>query len=259
MIRSSRAIGGLVGILLGFAALAGYIFFRMFQVQQISLDWIRQEVISNALFYIYITTTIPVVFAVFGFILGHLRDKVFSQKSDLERLAVRLKHQSMTDDVTGLYNHRHILVEIEREVERANRYGRILSGMMIDIDDFKKVNDQYGHLSGDLLLREVAQLLEQSIRKVDILGRYGGDEFLVILPESTFEAAKVVAERVQRNFQGHVFSTKEGPLSITVSIGLFSFQDLKKIDRETFIEKADQALLRAKQLGKNTVFAEQGE
>ncbi len=164
----------------------------------------------------------------------------------------------MTDDLTGLYNHRHILVEIDREVERANRYGRTLSGMMIDIDDFKKVNDEYGHLAGDELLIQMADVLERNARKVDILGRYAGDEFFVILPETELEAGRIVADRIQRNVGATAFRYKGIPMAVTVSIGLFSFPAHQKFNIDTFINQAAQMLLGAKRAGKNQVFAGRG-
>lgn len=164
-----------------------------------------------------------------------------------------LQTQSRTDDLTGQYNRRHILVELEREVERALRYGRRLSGMMVDIDDFKKINDQYGHTVGDRVLRAFAGVLERSIRKVDILGRYGGDEFLVILPEATVDVAKLVAKRIQRNLSDYQRNVLGELSPFTASMGLLSFEDIKKADQTIFIEKIDQALLKAKRGGKNTL------
>ena len=164
-----------------------------------------------------------------------------------------LETQSRTDDLTGQYNRRHILVELEKEVERALRYGRRLSGMMVDVDDFKKINDQYGHLMGDRVIKAFAGVLERSIRRIDILGRWGGDEFLVILPESTVDVARLVAQRIQKNLSDYQRNVL-GELSLfTASIGLLSFGDIKEVDKTIFIEKIDQALLRAKRAGKNRI------
>ena len=168
-----------VGILIGLGAPVAHIFLDMLETHQSVGVCFLKELEDHGFL---LSLASPFVTGVFGFILGFLEDKALLQKTTLERMSAQLERQSMTDDITGLYNHRHILVEIDREVERANRYGRMLSGMMIDIDNFKKVNDQHGHLVGDALLREFADVLQRSIRKVDILGRYGGDEFFVILP-----------------------------------------------------------------------------
>ncbi len=183
-------------------------------------------------------------------------DRLREAFEELSRRSKELEAQSRTDDLTGQYNRRHILVELEKEVERAVRYERHLSGMMIDIDDFKSVNDRYGHLAGDQVLREIAQILEQNLRKIDILGRYGGDEFLVILPEAPPDTAKVVAERVRENVAAHSFRVEGAILHMTVSIGLISFADVQEIDQRTFIEQVDQAMLNAKHSGKNQVSIE---
>ena len=239
-----------LGFLLGLGAPATHVFLQMMH-QHGGLEVSLLHEFHDHGFLISLITPFPFTF--FGLLLGILEDRVVSQKISLQRMAIQLERQSMTDDLTGLYNHRHILMEVDREVERANRYGRLVSGMMIDVDDFKKVNDQCGHLAGDIVLREVAEVLLSSIRKVDILGRYGGDEFLVILPETTGEASRVVAERIQRNIRQHSFRVKEIPLSLTVSIGLFSFPPSQKLDTFTFIDRADQVMLQAKKSGKNAI------
>lgn len=164
-----------------------------------------------------------------------------------------LEKQSRTDDLTGLYNRRHIFIELEREVERASRYQRPLSGMMIDIDDFKKINDTYGHLTGDRLVRTFARLLESSVRAIDILGRYGGDEFLLILPETPLETARKVAERIRLNVIRYHRDVMGELGSLSVSIGLVEFDERCRSDRNLFLERIDAVLLSAKRAGKNQV------
>lgn len=167
-----------------------------------------------------------------------------------------MEHQSITDDITGLYNHRHILLEVDKEIERAKRYGRFLSGMMIDVDNFKEINDVYGHLVGDSVLSEVSQVIQQNIRKIDIPGRFGGDEFLIILPETALMAARILGERILIMINKHSFKTARDYLQVSVSIGVFFIQDGKDYDRAIFIEKMDFAMTKAKRLGKNRVHAE---
>ncbi len=164
-----------------------------------------------------------------------------------------LEKQSRTDDLTGIYNRRHIFVELERESERAVRYKRSLSGMMIDVDDFKKINDYYGHLTGDRVLRTFARILEDSIRTIDILGRYGGDEFLVILPETKIEEARIVAERFQKNLRDYQENILGEFGILTASIGLVTFDESCRGDKTIFLEKIDKVLLAAKCAGKNTI------
>lgn len=171
----------------------------------------------------------------------------------LQQHSKEFEKQSMTDDLTGIHNRRHILIELEREVERARRYGRRLSGMMIDIDNFKKINDRYGHLIGDRIIRAFALVLRQSVRKIDILGRYGGDEFLVILPETNLEGAETIAARIQRNLLEYEHNIVADLSPLTASIGLISFEKVGDTSIVAFIDKVDQALLHAKRAGKNEI------
>ncbi len=252
--NSYRKLGGMIGVLLGFGAPLGSLFVRMLFDGRVGFGGIAEELSRNTYYYIYMALAMPVVFGLFGYYLGRLNDKIASQKISAEKLNVLLESESMTDDTTGLYNHRHILVEVERETERARRYGHILSGMMIDIDDFKKINDSYGHLAGDRILREVADVLDSNIRKVDIIGRYGGDEFLAILPEAAVESATVVAERLLASVRNYPFKINDNLLPLTISIGIGSFENTKTLDRDTFIERADKAMFDAKSAGRNRIF-----
>ncbi len=178
------------------------------------------------------------------------------RKQNEERTARSLKafeHQSRTDDLTGQYNRRHIFVEFEKEVERAKRYTRKLSGMMVDIDDFKLINDRYGHLIGDRVIKAFATVISKSIRKIDILGRYGGDEFLVLLPEATLDMANLVAKRIQKNLEEYQRNVLADLGKLTASIGLISFDAIQDPNQAAFIERIDCAMRKSKQAGKNTI------
>ena len=240
---------------MGTGAPMGSLLFRMIVAGDFRFSWIEAEITDHFYYYAYMGLLTPLAFGIFGSYLGGLNQKIHVQKESLENVMNILETQSMTDDVTGLYNHRHLLEEIEKEVERSKRYRRTLSGMMVDLDGFKEINDQYGHLTGDYVLRETANVLNESIRKIDILGRYGGDEFVIILPEAPLAAARTVAERVLQNIRQHRFHTKKGYISLTVSVGLFSFENTEDLDKTQFIEKIDQAMFEAKKLGKNRMFA----
>lgn len=252
--KSYKSLLALVGVVLGFGAPVGSILFRGLMVGRHS-HWLANEIHVHSFYYLYMSLATPLIFAAFGLSLGYLIDRFFSQKEYLEELNNQLKAQSMMDDLTGQYNRRHILIEIEKEIERARRYNHTLAGLMIDVDDFKKFNDRFGHLVGDYVLREASAVFLQSIRKIDVIGRYGGDEFLIILPESSQETATTVAHRIQKNIAKHEFLYHKKALKVSVSIGLFFFEDLKEMDVTGFIEKIDKALRRAKTLGKNRVFS----
>jgi diguanylate cyclase (GGDEF)-like protein len=243
----------MIGVLLGLGAPIGSILLRVAYSYPRSFQLISDELNRNGYFYTYMAVATPVFFGLFGLAVGYLLDEMSRQKKTLENLNVLLKHQAVTDDLTGLYNRRHILSELEKELERASRYKHPFSGMMIDIDHFKDINDRYGHLTGDRLLREVASVLAMSIRKIDIVGRYGGDEFLVLLPEAGTEAARTVAMRIQKALSQYAFRANGSLAALFVSIGLTTLDAAQETDATAFVEHADVLLLSAKRAGKNRV------
>ncbi len=203
--------------------------------------------------FAYLTLFIPALFAIFGFLLGYLMDKLSEQKKTLENINSSLKEQSILDELTGQYNRRHILQELDKELDRARRYKHTLAGIMIDVDDFKKINDRHGHLFGDHILKEVTKIFDHCVRTIDILGRYGGDEFIILLPEATPDTAGVVAERIKNAIHKHAFEVKKKKFKVTVSVGAQYFHDLTDMSRVDFIDKIDQALYKAKAAGKDRV------
>ncbi len=159
---------------------------------------------------------------------------------------------AITDGLTGLYTRRYFFERFDEELERSRRHGFKFSFLMIDIDDFKKCNDTYGHLVGDVVLKETAHIAKGSTREIDLVGRYGGEEFSIILPETDRTGALLVAERIRRKIEENVFKAYDEKLKITASIGLAVYpEDAQEIQNLT--EKADRALYKAKDSGKNIV------
>lgn len=172
------------------------------------------------------------------------QDELKNKNSVLEVLSIR-------DELTVLYNRRYVLKRLDEEIERAKRYNRVFSCMMIDIDYFKKINDTYGHSGGDIVLRHMGNMLRKNLRTVDIASRYGGEEFLLILPETDLKGAKAVAEKL-RNI---VFNTElpEGlpeNFRFTISLGI-AIYPYDAESRERLINAADEALYTAKGVGRN--------
>lgn len=167
------------------------------------------------------------------------------------------KQMSVTDPLTRLFNRRHFEVEFEREYKRANRYKNNLSIAIIDIDYFKKINDTYGHLCGDYVLKEIAYLMNKNFRQTDTIFRYGGEEFVVILTETPKETAHIPMERLRKLVENHTFRFKGQEIKVTISVGINS-----KTDYESafdMLEDADKALYEAKKSGRNrVVFAKNG-
>jgi diguanylate cyclase (GGDEF)-like protein len=168
------------------------------------------------------------------------------------RLIADLQQLATTDDVTGLYNRRHFLEVAGREIGRAQRYGRPLAAVLFDIDHFKQFNDSYGHATGDEVLRAVAARCRQALRDVDLLARYGGEELVVLLPESTVDDAARVAERLRVGVADSPIYTRCGPLNVTISLGVAALTpDCAGV--AALVDRADAAMYRAKQAGRNRV------
>jgi diguanylate cyclase (GGDEF)-like protein len=167
----------------------------------------------------------------------------------------RLERMANTDPLTGINNHGYLYRRLGEEVERALRYGSDLSCIMIDIDRFKAVNDRYGHLKGDQVLRDIAYIVQRSIRKIDIGARYGGEEFVVLLPETSLEGGMQQAERIRREVKAHYFDAIDGG-RVTVSCGVACLSRPASAEDERYtpdrlIGAADNALYAAKRAGRD--------
>ncbi len=166
----------------------------------------------------------------------------------------KLLKLSVTDDRTNLLNDRYLKRRLSEEFKRAQRYGAPLSVMMLDLDHFKQVNDKYGHDCGDKVLAEFGSLIMQNAREIDIVGRFGGEEFLMILPNTDGIRAAIVAERVRKATEEHVYRYKEFLVRVTVSAGLASIPANREVHTEAdLVKAADDALYRAKQVSRNKV------
>jgi diguanylate cyclase (GGDEF)-like protein len=177
---------------------------------------------------------------------------VLNDVTEHKALAERLDCLARTDSLTGVNNRRHFLELAEREYARALRYARALSVLVIDIDHFKLVNDTYGHAAGDELLTALAHAMSETLRSVDTLGRIGGEEFAIVLPETVGDQAVLAAERIRVSVARSVVSTGVGPVCATVSIGVAALEDSDR-SLDDLLGRADGALYRAKALGRNRV------
>jgi diguanylate cyclase (GGDEF)-like protein len=166
---------------------------------------------------------------------------------DVQELAI-------TDSLTQVTNRRYYLERIKEEMERSKKFNYKFCCLMIDIDYFKNYNDRYGHIVGDAILRELSRTIQENIRQIDLIGRYGGEEFSIILSETDKEAAKFAAERIRQAIETKRIRAYDEELKITVSIGISTYPDDGK-DIETLIDRADSALYRAKETGRNRICA----
>jgi diguanylate cyclase (GGDEF)-like protein len=173
---------------------------------------------------------------------------------DNARLHRMVERQALVDGLTGLANRRHLDQELVSNLARAERAGGSVSLILGDLDDFKRVNDRYGHACGDIVLREFAALMNDVVREGDTAGRWGGEEFALLLPDTPVDGAQRVAERLRQALEEQVILSPEGePLHVTVSLGVAAYPDLE--GRAELVAAADEALYRAKREGKNRVVA----
>jgi len=171
---------------------------------------------------------------------------------DNARMFEEVQHLAVTDSLTGIYNRRYFFPYAQKEIERARRYKKSLSIILMDIDHFKKVNDRFGHLVGDRALQMVARTCLAELRKVDVMCRFGGEEFIVLLPETPKLKAALAARRIRDAVAGARLAVNGGEVALTVSIGVAEL-DGGHADINALIQSADKALYQAKEAGRNEV------
>jgi len=179
------------------------------------------------------------------------------QKKVYDRMIAQLRETAVTDGLTGLANHKSFNERLAIEFNRAKRYGSELSLMMIDADRFKEINDSYGHITGDAVLKALAAILKGNIRQSDLAARYGGDEFALILPETNAEQAFKVGEKLRRKVEASPIQFSDNTIQLTLSIGISSFSS-EMNEPVDLIKKADEALYMAKEAGRNRTAASTG-
>jgi len=166
---------------------------------------------------------------------------------DIETLAI-------TDGLTGAYTRRYFIERFDEEIKRSSLRHSSLGFMMIDADHFKKINDQHGHLTGDLVLKEISNIIKENVREIDIVGRFGGEEFCVVLPDTEMEGSRVVAERIRKSAEKRLIKAYDNTVRVTLSIGIAAYPSDGKL-LEELMDKSDWALYRAKSQGRNCVVA----
>jgi diguanylate cyclase (GGDEF)-like protein len=180
------------------------------------------------------------------------REKLSAANQALLESNKELHQLSITDGLTGLFNRKHIMELLEREISRSRRYGRPITVLMLDIDHFKQVNDSYGHQAGDAVMCRLSAVLRGMVRDVDFVGRYGGEEFLVLLPDSDCQSGAETAERIRRKVQDLEIIANHQKISVTLSIGVSSHPQMGR-DSDALICMADEALYQAKSTGRNRI------
>ena len=182
----------------------------------------------------------------------HTQEMLEVANREYEQLLARQQHLARTDSLTGLYNRRHFFDLAWREFSAAVRYQRLLSILMFDVDDFKQVNDNHGHAAGDKILEQVALAAAAHVRSVDVLARYGGDEFIILLPQTSARQALPIAERIRASVAAMSIDTDKGQLGVSLSVGIAETSHEPADESvEAVIKRADKAMYAAKAAGRN--------
>lgn len=179
---------------------------------------------------------------------------IFGAALDNLRRFTRAEELSITDGLTGVYNYRYLRSALDREIARAKRFEEEFSIIMLDVDHLKEYNDVHGHLRGSEVLRRLAQVVMGGLRASDMLAKYGGDEFVIILPQTTRDGAMILAERIREAVEAHAFPGEDDGMKITSSMGIAQFPDDGELTRD-LLESADRTLYEAKRTGRNKVSA----
>lgn len=233
------------GAVLGLGSPLGCLFLRWLGSDHMMRPgaWAIFEIGKHFFFYTYETVGTVMVFLLAGAWTGRTVDR-------LDKLSERRKELALRDPLTGLYNRRYLTERLAEELARASRQNQPLSYLMVDIDHFKNLNDEHGHLAGDHVLKQLARRLSHACRAIDIVGRFGGEEFFVILPGADLGTAREVAERIRASMAETPFSYGNVSMRVRVSVGgAQRASGLTKV--EQLIESADHALYQAKAAGRN--------
>jgi two-component system, cell cycle response regulator len=185
--------------------------------------------------------------------IKRLQEALEEREKELLEVNERLRHMSQTDGLTGLDNRRHLNERLEERFQHAERLNEPFSCVMCDLDHFKRVNDTYGHQAGDEVLKQLSTILKDEAREIDRVGRYGGEEFMLLLPGTVLDAAVTFAERVRKRIEGNTFSFPGGTLTRTASFGVSGWPHPKIKACDSLVRTADDALYVAKETGRNRV------
>lgn len=245
---------GFLGALLGLGSPLGLLFLRYYFNHRAPVNaWLGAELRDSGDIYIYTGVGTVLAMALYGLWSGRGADAQHTRVAALERAALRLRDMANTDGLTGVYVRRHLLEKLDEQLRDAAARGHSVASLFIDVDNFKAFNESQGHVIGDEVLRRIAQAIRAGVRERDVVGRYGGDEFLVLLPWAGAHEALLTAERVRQAVEKLTVTDRDGArVPMTVSVGVVSSVPSHG-DVLKYLDLADQALRRSKGLGKNCI------
>lgn len=258
------------GIVLSLVLIIICLAVKAFLARDLSPEWFIKDIKLNAPLYILAVFIYPLIIYFQSKRIDDTERMLQTQRDEfeqsrrifdigkkrLESKNTELATEAIVDPLTGLHNRKYIQSCIDKEIQRVMQLTSldpVLFAMMLDIDDFKGINDNYGHAAGDFVLKQIARVLKKSTRSMDFVGRLGGDEFIIILPESNMAVAEKIAYRVRDNIRSQPYEFGGETLNVAVSIGVTPYDVVDDSTSEALIEKADWCLISAKRAGKDQV------
>jgi len=245
LLMVSFRLSGKVMIAVAFLASAAYALMLWLALMD---RWVQLS-LSVELLQWLVFAMISVSFAVTGGGVNRLRNALADKNRDLANAVEKVREMAIRDDLTGLFNRRHLLDILERQRALAGRKGVPFAVCYVDLDHFKKINDRHGHDWGDRVLRQFSELALSGMRDGDFFGRLGGEEFLLVLPQSDAHGALLVAERLRQRWREQRFDAQGGPATVSLSVGVADYRDGESVDE--LLNRADQGLYKAKSGGRD--------
>lgn len=246
------ALGALWGLGIPFL----WLVWRAYSARQPWWDaWLKTEFKRNGEVYGLLGLWAALIVGAIGYFLGRRHDELEHEALSALNSNVELNELANTDGLTALLNARAIHERLDVEIENAHDRLAPLSCLLIDIDHFKKINDQYGHPFGDAVLAAVAKILRRQVRRLDMVGRLGGEEFLIVMPSVPQEAALAAAERIRSHVEEELFLSEDKRVRVTVSVGVARFPANGLKGKDGLLKAVDEALYAAKKSGRNRVLA----
>ncbi|MFN0117104.1 MAG: GGDEF domain-containing protein [Elusimicrobiota bacterium] len=246
----NRHVFSFFGALVGLIVPMGWFVWRGIEAKKSWwLKWINTELTKHGESYIPITLIAILIFVIIGYLIGKYNDDILDEAQTIQDHNHELNRLATTDQLTGLLNSRYIHQQLDIIIENSHKL--FFSCLLIDIDYFKKVNDTYGHPIGDLVLIQVAKILKQSVRWADLVGRLGGEEFIIILTETNAKSAYEIAERIRERVHMEKFIFDDHVIHSTISIGITTFPSRFLNGKNDILRVADEMLYKAKKSGRN--------
>jgi diguanylate cyclase (GGDEF)-like protein len=244
----------MIGALVGFAFPFGRLLWRAYETRRAWWhSWLSSEFQHHASPYICLGVVAVVAFGILGYVMGLQSDREVEESENVLDTNTELSQQASTDSLTGLFNPRAVHERLDIELE--NCFRSSLTCLVFDIDHFKRINDTYGHPFGDTVLIAIARVLKQAVRRIDVIGRIGGEEFIIILPGMAADGAVAVGERVRLAIEQEPIAFEGKRVHVTVSVGLATYPSNGIRGKEELLKAADDALYQAKRSGRNRLIS----